>query len=122
MRKFRTPKGSKAKTRKSPSRSSRNRKPFGLGYGITGVSLVTILTMTYFNSVAQDTVAQDIVVAKVEKSEDAPKVEKVTKVEDAPKVDLNSMTKAQLLEHAAKVGIKVYKSWNKTKMIETLSA
>jgi len=164
MRKFRSHRGSKA-NQKSPSRPSRNRKPF-IGYGITGVSLITILTMTYFDSVGNATAAdvEEIVeeintdiynaartgeefdktsyevseVKSIVAKEDTVEVTfddgnkfVVDKVEDEPfentlvtvdLVDLSKMTKAQLLEHSEKVGIKIYKSWTKTKMIDTLSA
>ena len=113
---YRKHKGSKAKTTRSRSRSSR---PTRFGYGMTGISIVTILAMQAVKSdmvVSDDTVAEDTTISV---SEDTVEDTVADVVEDT--VNLGSMTKAQLLEHAEKVGIKVYKSWTKTKMIETLS-
>jgi len=64
-------------------------------------------TVSVPEDVVEDTVSEDVV-------ED-------TVSEDVVSVDLNSMTKDQLLAHAEKVGIVVRKSWNKSKIIETLS-
>jgi len=127
MRNYRKHTGSKAKTTRS--RSSR---PTRFGYGMTGISLITILAMQAVKSdlvVSEDTVSEDTVSedTTVSVSEDTT----ISVVEDtvadvvedtvADVVDLGSMTKAELLSHAEKVGIKVFKSWNKTKIIETLS-
>tara|TARA_B100000674_G_C37179800_1_gene619166 strand:- start:44 stop:418 length:375 start_codon:yes stop_codon:yes gene_type:complete len=121
---YRKHKGSKAKTTRSRSRSSR---PTRFGYGMTGISIVTILAMQAVKSdmvVSDDTVAEDTTISV---SEDTVEDTVADVVEDTvadvveDTVNLGSMTKAQLLEHAEKVGIKVYKSWTKTKMIETLS-
>jgi len=132
--------GSKAKTTRSRSRSSR---PTRFGYGMTGISIVTILAMQAVKSdmfISDDTVSEDTTisvsedtvadvvedtVADVVEDTVAAVVEDTVAdvVEDtvADVVDLGSMTKAQLLEHAEKVGVTVRKSWNKTKIIETLS-
>ena len=123
---YRKHKGSKAKT--THSRSSR---PTRFGYGMTGISIVTILAMQAVKSDmvgSDDTVSEDTTisvsedtVADVVEDTVADVVEDTVAdvVEDT--VDLGSMTKAQLLEHASKVGIVIRKSWTKTKMIETLS-
>lgn len=109
MRNFRKHTGSQAKTTRS-SRSSRQTK---FGYGMTGISLITILAM---QAVKSDLVVSEDTTVSV--SED---VVEDTVSEDVVSVDLNAMTKDQLLEHAEELGIKVYKSWNKSKIIETLS-
>jgi len=116
--------GSKAKTTRSRSRSSR---PTRFGYGMTGISIVTILAMQAVKSdmfISDDTVSEDTTIS-VSEDTVADVVEDTVAdvVEDtvADVVDLGSMTKAQLLEHAEKVGVTVRKSWNKTKIIETLS-
>ena len=100
--------GSKAKTRSSrPTR-------FGYGiYGITGLSLVTILAMQVFS---EDTTAPE---DTIEPEDTIVSVSEDVVVENT--VDLQSMTKAQLIAHSEKVGIIVRKSWTKSKMIETLS-
>lgn len=106
--------GSKAKTTRS--RSSR---PTRFGYGMTGISIVTILAMQAVKSdmfVSDDTVSEDTTISV---SEDT--VADVVEDTVADVVDLGSMTKAQLIEHSEKVGVTVRKSWNKTKIIETLS-
>ena len=115
---YRKHKGSKAKTTRS--RSSR---PTRFGYGMTGISIVTILAMQAVKSDmvgSDDTVSEDTTIS-VSEDTVADVVEDTVAdvVEDT--VDLGSMTKAQLLEHASKVGIVIRKSWTKTKMIETLS-
>ena len=112
MRNFRKHTGSQAKTR-----SSRSSRPARFGYGMTGVSLITILTM---QAVKSDlVVSEDVVEDTVSVSEDVVSEDTVSVSEDV--VDLNAMSKAELLAHAEELGIKVFKSWNKSKIIETLS-
>jgi len=115
MRNFRKHTGSQAKTR-----SSRSSRPARFGYGMTGVSLITILTMQAVKSdlvVSEDVVSEDTVSV----AEDTTVSVAEDVVEDVVSVDLNAMSKAELLAHAEELGIKVFKSWNKSKIIETLS-
>jgi hypothetical protein len=107
---MRTHKHTDSKAKTTRSRSSR---PARFGYGITGISLVTILAM--------QAVKSDFIVS--EHKDTVPENTTVSVPEDVVEVsiDLQAMTKGQLLEHAEKVGIIVRKSWTKTKMIETLS-